>query len=238
MKWILIFIGLFLIVPLFSGVCYSADYLTLEYTSDTSAVVIEDDDGCECEVIRSMEVENPEGALSGITWVTKGVGYVQLYAGLSTSDVTRFRKDMTVLRGMGVTKVEIYINSPGGDAFTGLAMADEMRRVQGEMEITVHASGIVASAAVPVFAAASRRYASPGTIFMVHEAALWKWPGRETASDIRSQNELMSLLRDRYIDMLVNNSNLTREQWEEMEKKTTWFSAEKALEYGLVDEIK
>ena len=72
---------------------------------------------------------------------------------------------------------------------------------------------------------------------MVHEAALWKWPGRETASDIRSQNELMYLLRDRYIGKLVGNSNLDKTKWEELEKKTTWFSASKALTWGLVDSI-
>jgi ATP-dependent protease ClpP protease subunit len=72
---------------------------------------------------------------------------------------------------------------------------------------------------------------------MVHEAELWKWPGRETASDISSQNELMSLLRDRYIGKLVANSKVTREKWEQLENKTTWFSAEKALEWGLVDKI-
>ena len=72
---------------------------------------------------------------------------------------------------------------------------------------------------------------------MVHEAALWKWPGRETASDISSQNDLMGLLRDRYINKLVTNSKLTKEKWEQLEHKTTWFNAEKALEWGLVDKI-
>jgi ATP-dependent protease ClpP protease subunit len=72
---------------------------------------------------------------------------------------------------------------------------------------------------------------------MVHEAALWKWPGRETASDIRSQNDLMELLRERYIGKLIANSRLDKVKWEELEKKTTWFSAEKAMDWGLVDKI-
>jgi ATP-dependent protease ClpP protease subunit len=72
---------------------------------------------------------------------------------------------------------------------------------------------------------------------MVHEASLWKWPGRETASDIRSQNELMGLLRERYVGKLANYSKLDKEKWEELENKTTWFSAEKAKKWGLVDII-
>jgi len=137
-----------------------------------------------------------------------------------------------------IRKLVIFINSPGGDAFSGLALADQIERAKkAGFHVTAHASGIVASAAVPVFAVCSRRLAAPGTIFMVHETSIWKWPGRETASDIRSQNALMELLRNRYIEKLTQYSHLDREAWEELEHKTTWFSAEKAKSYGLVDEI-
>lgn len=186
----------------------------------------------------TMEIENPNGELSQLTWITGGKGYIQIYSGITVSDATRFRKDIIVLKDMGVTEVEMYINSPGGDAFTGLAMADEIMRARRKgMKVVAVASGIVASAAVPVFAVCNERIASPGTIFMVHEASLWKWPGRETASDIRSQNELMDLLRERYLNRLADNSNLTADEWGELEGKTTWFCAEKALEWGLVDEV-
>jgi len=137
-----------------------------------------------------------------------------------------------------IRDINLYINSPGGDAFSGLALADQIERAKKMgFKITAHASGIIASAAVPVFAVCNERLAATGTIFMVHEASLWKWPGSETASDIRSQNELMDLLRDRYMGKLVAYSKLDREEWERLEKRTTWFSAEKALEWGLVDRI-
>jgi ATP-dependent protease ClpP protease subunit len=105
-----------------------------------------------------MEIANPNGELSMMTFVTGGKGYVQIYSGLSVSDATRFRKDIIVLHDMGIVEVEIYINSPGGDAFTGLAVADEIERAKLKgMKITAVASGIVASAAVPVFAACERQ---------------------------------------------------------------------------------
>ena len=76
-------------------------------------------------------------------------------------------------------------------------MADLILRAQSDYGIMfeANASGIIASAAVPPFTVSNHRIAAPGTIFMVHEAALWKWPGRESASDIRSQNDLMILLQ-------------------------------------------
>jgi len=190
-------------------------------------------------VNRSMEVPNPEGRLSQLSFISKDKAFVKIFSGLSVADVTRLWNDLVVLENnTAIRDVNLFINSPGGDAFSGLALADQIERARRKgFKITAHASGIIASAAVPVFAVCDVRLAAPGTIFMVHEAALWKWPGRETASDIRSQNDLMHLLRDRYIGKLVDNSKLDKTKWEELEKKTTWFSANKALNWGLVDRI-
>jgi ATP-dependent protease ClpP protease subunit len=170
-----------------------------------------------------------------------GLAFVKIYSSLSVSDVTRLWNDMMYLKyKTNIQKVILFINSGGGDAFSGLALADVIMRAQAEgISFEANASGIIASAAVPVFTVCDYRIAAPGTIFMVHEAALWKWPGRESASDIRSQNELMLLLQDRYLSYLVERSNLSLAEWQKMEKATTWFSAENALtEIGIVDEIK
>jgi ATP-dependent protease ClpP protease subunit len=190
-------------------------------------------------ITKSMVVPNEEGRLSELSFISKDKAFVKIFSDLSVSDVTRLWNDIVVLElNSNIRDINLFINSPGGDAFSGLALADQIERAQRKgFRVTAHASGIVASAAVPVFAVCKVRLAAPGTIFMVHEAELWKWPGRETASDISSQNELMSLLRDRYLAKLVTNSRVTKEKWEQLEHKTTWFSAEKALEWGLVDKI-
>jgi ATP-dependent Clp protease protease subunit len=186
-----------------------------------------------------MVVENPDGKLSQLSFISGGEAFIKIFSGLSVADVTRLWNDFCVLEhSTNVRDVNLFINSPGGDAFSGLALADQIERAQNNgFKITAYASGIIASAAVPVLAVCDVRITAPGTIFMVHEAALWKWPGRETASDIQSQNELMVLLRDRYISKLVSNTKLSNKEWRVMEKKTTWFSSERAIEIGLVDRI-
>ena len=191
------------------------------------------------QINKSMKIPNPEGSLSQLSFISKNKAFVKIFSGLSVSDVTRLWNDLVFLENStNIREVNLFINSPGGDAFSGLALADQIERAKRRgFHITAHASGIIASAAVPVFAVCDVRLAAPGTIFMVHEASLWKWPGRETASDIRSQNELMGLLRERYIGKLANYSKLDQEKWEELENKTTWFSAEKAKKWGLVDKI-
>ena len=189
--------------------------------------------------VKSMVVENQEGCLSELSFITKDKAFVKIFSELSVADVTRLWNDFVFLEiNSNIRDINLFINSPGGDAFSGLALADQIERAQRKgFRVTAHASGIIASAAVPVFAVCKVRLAAPGTIFMVHETELWKWPGRETASDINSQNDLMMLLRDRYLAKLVSNTKLDKKNWEQLESKTTWFSADKAQEWGLVDRI-
>jgi ATP-dependent protease ClpP protease subunit len=49
---------------------------------------------------------------------------------------------------------------------------------------------------------------------------------------------MMEQLESRYIGILVDNSNVTREEWEAKIKVTTYFGSEEAKEWGLVHEIK
>lgn len=204
-------------------------------STDGKSITVQTED----KIAKSMQIPNQEGYLSQLSFISKNEAFIKIFSGLSVSDVTRVWNDLCVLENnTQIRTLNLFINSPGGDAFSGLALADQIERAKRKgFKVIAHASGIIASAAVPVFAVCSERLAAPGTIFMVHEAELWKWPGRETASDIRSQNDLMSLLRERYIGKLTANSKLDKAQWEKLENKTTWFSAEKAMDWGLVDKI-
>ena len=191
------------------------------------------------DVVKAMVVQNQEGCLSELSFILKDKAFVKIFSELSVADVTRLWNDIVYLEtNSNIRDINLFINSPGGDAFSGLALADQIERAQRNgFNITAHASGIIASAAVPVFAVCKVRLAAPGTIFMVHETELWKWPGRETASDINAQNDLMLLLKDRYIAKLVSTTKLDKNKWEQLESQTTWFSADKAQEWGLVDRI-
>lgn len=201
-------------------------------------------------VVKSMSVRKDGYELSNLSAVYGKKLYIKLFSGLSVADVTRVWSDMLIVNeeyGFGSgSEVHIFIDSPGGDAFAGLALADLIEMYQKEgIKFVAHGSGIIASAAVPIFAVCDETHATNATIFMVHEAALWKWPGRESASDIRAQGELMDLLQDLYLKKLVNNSNefdaagkrIDLDYWVLLEAKTSWFNVDKAVELGLLDYI-
>lgn len=242
MKKIFMFLTILFLIPFFVS-CVNH---TPPVKNDPIEVILKIDAGDaktinirEDSINKSMKIHNPEGKISMLSFILKDKAFMKVFSTLSVSDVTKLWNDFTVLENKtNIREVHMFINSPGGDAFSGLALADTIDRAKKRgFKITAYASGIIASAAVPVFASANVRLAAPGTIFMVHEASLWKWPGRETASDIRSQNELMYLLRERYLSKLAKTTNLTFKQWENLEGKTTWFSAEKAKQWGLADRI-
>jgi len=180
------------------------------------------------------------GQISFMSYITPKSVVFNLYSGISVADFIKLSGDLIKIRDFTDYRViDLNINSPGGSAFDGLSISDLIEKVQDSWGFTIraHASGIIASAAVPIFAVCKERYATPGAIFMVHEAALWKWPGRETASDIRTQNLMMNMLQEQYTSYLVKNSKLSKERWDALQKETTWFTAEQAKDYGIVDEI-
>ena len=108
------------------------------------------------------------------------------------------------------------------------------------MYIEGHAYGVVASAAVPVFASCSKRISNESTLFMVHESAIWSFQfgfKKETHSDIIAQKEMMDKMQERYLNILSQNTKRKADFWKELESKTTWFPAIQGQEWGLVDEI-
>jgi ATP-dependent protease ClpP protease subunit len=187
---------------------------------------------------KSTQLRNPELELSSSSGVLGGKGYIQLASGLSTYDASALWRDLAVLEHMGVQEVDLYVFSGGGSVFAGLALADELERAQRRgFKITAHARGIIASATVPIVAVCQRRIATRGTSFMVHEAKIFKFLDSETAKDLRSQQEMMELTRQRYLETLARRSKRSLAEWAAMEDRTTWFSAEQALAWGLVDEL-
>ena len=148
-------------------------------------------------------------------------------------------KDLLYLQNeTEVRELHIYFNSGGGNAFSGLSMADQLLRAQRNgFKVVAHASGIVASATIPIFAVCSERFAAESTMFMVHEASMFKFLTNESRSDLKSQTDMLDLLRSHYLEILANHTKLSADAWGAKEGKTTWFSANKALDWGLVDSI-
>jgi ATP-dependent Clp protease, protease subunit len=132
--------------------------------------------------------------------------------------------------------IQIYINSPGG-SFTALtAIYDTMRFVKPDIQTI--AMGQAASAAAVILAAGTpgKRLALPNARIIIHQPAMVDG-GYAQASDVEIQANEILRMRTWLEEVLAKHSNRTEEQVREDIERDKIFTAEQALEYGLVDQV-
>ncbi len=130
--------------------------------------------------------------------------------------------------------IELFINSPGGEISSGLAIYDVIRYISSP--VTTIACGLTASIATIILIAAEkgRRKALPHARLLIHQP-LAGFKG--TASDIEIQMKEIQKLKLRLNEMLAEATGQPLERIERDTDRDYWMSAEEALEYGLIDEI-
>jgi ATP-dependent Clp protease, protease subunit len=132
--------------------------------------------------------------------------------------------------------IQIYINSPGG-SFTALtAIYDTMRFVKPDIQTI--GMGQAASAAAVILAAGTtgKRLALPNARIIIHQPAMTDG-GYAQASDVEIQANEILRMRSWLEETLARHSNRSEEQVREDIERDKIFTAEQALEYGLVDQV-
>ena len=130
--------------------------------------------------------------------------------------------------------ITLYINSPGGSVSAGMAIYDAMMLIPND--VATVAMGIAASMGQFLLCAgaAGKRSATPNTRIMMHQP-LGGIGG--TASDIKIQAEQMIMLKKRLAELIAKHTGQPLETIEADSDRDRWFSAEQALEYGLIDNV-
>lgn len=177
-------------------------------------------------------------ALSPLTKIIGDTAHIKVFSTISQQDEIYIWDDLQLLSANSeIKKLKVYLNSPGGEAYSGFAIGDQFGRVKERFEMSVWASGMVASAAVMIFSSFDNRYASPNTMFMVHEVAVPQSTGMNR-TDVKNLEEVFGQLTDQYVNVLVKITNKSKEEWEQMLVDETNFFAPEAKEWGLVTEVK
>ena len=130
--------------------------------------------------------------------------------------------------------ISIYINSPGGSVYAGLAIYDVMQYVPND--IATYAMGMAASMGQFLLAAgtAGKRYALPHASILMHQPS---GGIGGTASDIRIQAEQMLYIKRKLAERTAFHTGQTVEQIEKDADRDRWFTAEEAKDYGFVDHV-
>ena len=147
---------------------------------------------------------------------------------IKASDVVAYLNDHA---GEDVT---VKLNSGGGDVYEGIAVMNALRAHDGQ--VTVIIEGLAASvASVIACGGASHVVIRPNAEVMVHEA--WTWADGN-AADLTKKVEDLNRASQNIADVYAARAGGSADEWRERMRAETWYSAQEALDAGLVDEIK
>ena len=131
-------------------------------------------------------------------------------------------------------EVKLYIHSPGGMIYAGLAIYDTMQIVR--CPVTTVAVGSTASMGTVLLAAGApgRRYALPNATVHIHQPL---GGAHGQATDIHIQAEEILRLRKRLNEIMVRHTGQPLERIEQDTDRDFFMDAEQAREYGIIDEV-
>jgi ATP-dependent Clp protease protease subunit len=130
--------------------------------------------------------------------------------------------------------IQIYINSPGGSVYAGLAIYDTMQYIGSD--VATICTGMAASMGAVLMAAGQKgkRTALPHSRIMIHQPL---GGAQGQASDIEITYKEISKLKKELYDILANHSGQTYEKIEADGDRDFWMTAEEAKAYGMIDEV-
>ncbi|HBX70782.1 MAG TPA: ATP-dependent Clp protease proteolytic subunit [Chloroflexi bacterium] len=130
--------------------------------------------------------------------------------------------------------IQMYINSPGGQVYAGLAIYDTMQMITNP--ISTVAVGVTASFGTVLLTAGQKgqRFALPHATIHMHQPL---GGAQGQATDIEIQAREILRLKVRLNEILAKHTNQSVENIEKDTNRDFWMDANQAAEYGLVDRV-
>jgi len=133
--------------------------------------------------------------------------------------------------------ITVYLNTPGGSVTDGLMILDALNMMEKTCQINMVCLGMAASMGAVLLACGSHsnnRYILPNGGVMIHQISSGI---QGQLTDILIHAEWAKVLRDKIYTNLAESTGKSFEEIERACERDNWFSAEKAVEFGLVDKI-
>lgn len=131
-------------------------------------------------------------------------------------------------------QINLYINCPGGQIYSGLAIYDTMQQVRSP--ISTVAVGVTASFGTVLLAAGTKgkRYALPHATIHLHQPLS---SAQGQATDIEIQAKEILRLRAELNNIIVHHTGQSLEDIERDTERDFYMTGKEALKYGLIDHI-
>jgi len=130
--------------------------------------------------------------------------------------------------------ISLYINSPGGLAYAGMAIYDVIQHIRPEVSTICVGMGMSAAAMILCGGAAGKRLALPNSRIMIHQGSAGT---RGAPTDMEIQlREVLATTR-RMAEIIAHHSGRPVDQVERDIDRDYFMTAEDAMAYGLIDDI-
>ncbi|MBU87706.1 MAG: ATP-dependent Clp protease proteolytic subunit [SAR202 cluster bacterium] len=130
--------------------------------------------------------------------------------------------------------INLYINCPGGEVYSGMAIYDTIQYVP--CDVTTFSVGLCASMGTVLLTAGTKgkRYAMPNSTIHMHQP-LSGTQGQASDIEIHARETLR--IQDRLRQIISDHTGQSYERIAKDSDRDFWLNAEQAAEYGLVDEV-
>ena len=130
--------------------------------------------------------------------------------------------------------ISLYVNSPGGEVYAGLAIYDAMQHVRPDVSTICFGMGMSAAAMIVAAGAPGKRFALPNAKLMIHQGSAG-FRGAPTDVSIAAR-EVESTTRQ-MAEIIARHSGREPEQVLDDIDRDRFMTPAEAVEYGLVDEV-
>jgi ATP-dependent Clp protease protease subunit len=130
--------------------------------------------------------------------------------------------------------IQMYINSPGGVAYAGLAIYDTMQFIKPDVATICCGIAMSAGSLVLTGGTAGKRSALPNSRILIHQPS-GGFQGQATDIQIHAREALE--LRERLEEIYADHTGVTKEQISLDMERDRFFTSTQAKEYGLIDRV-
>jgi ATP-dependent Clp protease protease subunit len=130
--------------------------------------------------------------------------------------------------------VHVYVNSPGGSLHAGLAIYDTMQYVKPDVETICYGMAMSAGSLILAGGSDGKRLALPNARILIHQPTSG-FQGQ--SSDIEIHAKEILELRRRLEEIYARHTGQPIERIHDDAERDRFFSAEEAVEYGLIDRV-
>lgn len=128
--------------------------------------------------------------------------------------------------------IHLHINSPGGDAFSGLSIVDTIKSCK--TPVYTYVDGSAASAATLISMVGNKRFASKNSFMLLHQPSIML-AGKydEFLDEVENQKKIYGKIKQIYLE----HSSISAEELDNLLDHELWLDTEACLKNGFIDKV-